>query len=274
MTFDNAIEHFGIELRSINDADYYELIVDACDSHGYYSNWNEQTRVNKIIEHWQYWEDLKTAYGKIVISQEEANLIDTIVMSIRTNEATSKYFNYEEIQFQVPIYFEYEGVECKALLDMVIFDRKNKKIIPIDIKTIGDDTINFPISLRKRRYDIQAAFYTEALKWLYPDYEILNFKFIVESTTNPGNPIVFTCDKTLLNIGKYGREQMYLYADVKSPLGFAGQANKPYARLQEIKGFHQLIELYKYYTTYGFEKDQVVRENDSELLLDWSGIIV
>ena len=72
---------------------------------------------------------------------------------------------------------------------------------------MGDQTIYFPKSLRQRRYDIQAAFYTEALKSKkeYETYKILPFKFIVESTTNPGNPLVFTCNQELLEIGKSGR---------------------------------------------------------------------
>lgn len=274
MVFDNAVQHYGSRLGNINSEDYKELIIDACDNHAYQSRWSEQTRINKICENYEYWEDLKASQGKIVLSQEEFNLINTIVMSLRTNEATSVYFNAPEIHYQVPIYFEYMDVGCKALLDMVIFDRKAKTIQPIDIKTMGDYTITFPKSLRRRRYDIQAAFYTEALKYLYPDYTILPFKFIVESTTDPGQPLVFTCDETLLDIGKNGRECIYLKGDVLDTLYPDNKKTVYYQKLEDIKGFVQLLELYKYYSTNGFEVDQVVRENKSELQIDWSGIIV
>ena len=208
----------------------------------------------------------------MILSQEEYDIISQIVMSLRTNEYTAMYFQQSsntEIQYQVDIYFDYEGVECKALLDMVIINHQDNTIQPIDIKTMGEDTLNFASSLRKRRYDIQAAFYTEALKSVYPGYTILPFKFIVESTTNIGNPIVYTLDESLLEIGKFGRPQIYLSGEVSE-----NGSVKRYGRLDEIKGFHQLIELYKYYTDNGFEIDQIVKERQAELSLDWSGIIV
>lgn len=250
---------------------YEEVILECCNEHGYQSRWNDETRINKVCEAWEYWEDLIDSRGKQVLSQEEKDLIDTIVMSIRTCEATSKYFNKQGVSYQVPIYFEYMDVDCKALLDMIIIDEENKSIQPIDIKTMGDKVIYFPQSLRKRRYDIQAAFYVEGLKYLYPEYKILPFKFIVESTVDPGNPLVFTCDETLLNIGKHGRGVVYLEGDIYEDREVI---TTYYHRTEEIKGFSQLVELYKYYTENGFDKDQIVRENNSELNIDWSGIIV
>jgi hypothetical protein len=109
----------------------------------------------------------------------------------------------------------------------------------------------------------------EALKSkeVYTTYEILPFKFIVESTIDPGTPLVYTCDSTLLGIGKYGRPSLEIEGYSKD----LGQT-KQYGRVEELKGFHQLIELYKYYQENGFDLDKVVRENASELLLDWTGI--
>lgn len=267
MVFDTqlAVREIPIEnIRLISDIDYREDILEACVIHDYHSSLKDQTRINKVCEHYEYWEDLKEAYGKTILSQDEANLIDEIVMSLRTSTTTSKYFNASNVKFQVPIYFEYKDIECKALLDMIIIDEEKKTILPIDLKTMGDYTINFPKSLRRRRYDIQAAFYTEALKWLYPEYTILPFKFIVESTKQPGTPLVFTCTRELLEIGKSGRPEIFLVDD----------AGVYYDKVQKIKGFDDLIELYIYYSTNGFELDQVVRDNNSELTIDWSGIIV
>ena len=138
--------------------DHTSKIVDCCNVHNYQPNWKTETRVAKVLEAWEYWEDLKAAEGKVVLSQEENTLISQIVMSIRTNPVTSKYFerdtNYVEILDQYSIYFNYKGIECKALLDRIIVDHKNKTIQPIDFKTMGDQTIYFPKSLRQRRYDI------------------------------------------------------------------------------------------------------------------------
>lgn len=251
--------------------DHTSKIIDSCNDHNYQPNWKTETRVAKVGESWEYWEDLKAAEGKQVLSQEENDLISQIVMSIRTNPATSKYFNpksmHVEIIFQMPIEFTYEDVECKALLDMVIIDHKNKTIQPIDIKTMGDYTINFPKKLKQHRYDIQASWYTEALGWLscYKSYEILPFKFIVESTIEPGNPLVFTCSKSLLDIGKYGR------SDFVVP--FDDMDVSHYIYVHEIKGFNQLIEDYKWYLENGFEKKREIVEAQGEFQINWNGII-
>jgi hypothetical protein len=250
---------------------YREEILESYLEEDYQSRQLEDTKYSKACEAYEYFDDLVASRGKQVISGEEYSIISQVVMNIRTNDDISTYFSVnvnEELVYQLAIYFEYEGVECKALLDMVKFDHKKKTIQPIDIKTLSDYTMNFPKSLRRRRYDIQAAFYREALQRAYPEYQILPFKFIVESTTDPGNPLVFTCNQFLMHIGKYGRRQGYVKLYPEGSTSYYEQ------RVEEIKGFHQLIELYKYYTQNGFDKDQVVRENQSHLLIDWSGIIV
>lgn len=273
--FDALKEQFTVEeIGLISDVTYRLLILQACESHNYQNRWNSDTKISKICEFYEYWEDLKASEGKILLSQEEDLLISTIVMSLKTNKATSVYFNAEEVHYQVPIYFEYDGVPCKALLDMVIFDRENKTIQPIDIKTTGEYTINFPKALKRMRYDIQAAFYTEALRWLYPEYEILPFKFIVESTKDPGQPLVFICDKELLWIGKNGRKKIFLQGDTIEEKSFIDTRTIYYEIIAPIKGFVQLLELYKYYNENGYEMDKIVREGNSELTIGWSGIII
>lgn len=257
--------------------DYPGYILLACNDHNYQPNWKTETRVAKVGESWEYWEDLKAAEGKQVLSQEENDLISQIVMSIRSNSVTGPYFipqPNQEILYQYPIYFSYNGVDCRALLDMVIIDHDKKTIQPIDIKTMGDQSIYFPKSLRQRRYDIQAAFYTQALfQWCidndrYTDYRILKFKFIVESTTNPGNPLVFTCDEELLKIGKFGRESFRLKGVSSIKL-----IDMYYGKTDEVKGFDQLIKDYKWYLENGFEKKREIVEAQGEFQINWNGII-
>ena len=276
--FDLVKEEVGPNAEKGILSDHVTKIIDCCNTHNYQPNWKTETRVAKVVEAWEYWEDLEQAEGKVVLSQEENDLISQIVMSIRTNPTTSKYFETSkdvEILDQLAIYFSYCGIDCKALLDRVIVDHKNKTIQPIDFKTMGDQTIYFPKSLRQRRYDIQAAFYTEALYYFkerdepnWKDYKILPFKFIVESTVNPGNPLVFNCSSELLDIGKNGRQPYKLY---DKPYVSSEYIN--YMKFDEIKGFHQLIEDYKWYMENEFEKSRKIVEAQGEFQLDWNGII-
>lgn len=274
MSFD-IVKETHSEIGPIRN--YPDTILRACNEHAYQSRWGDELRVNKICEYWEYWEDLKNSQGKQVLSSEEYLLIYQIAMSIKSHDIIGKYFIETpsvSILYQYPIYFEYKEVECKALLDMVVINHQDKTIQPIDIKTVGDYVINFPKSIRQRRYDIQAAFYTEALEYDikinpnnlpydWSNYKILPFKFIVQSSTMVGQPVIFTCDYSLLEIGKKGREELVL--DSK---------DEYYTVAQEIKGFDDLIELYKYYTENGFEVDQIISENNNDILVDWSGIIV
>ena len=153
--YDHVREIYGREIQTIDR--YADAILDACNDHNYQSRWIDNTRISKVVEAWEYWEDLKSAEGKTVLSSEENDLISQIVMSIRTSPNTSKYFQTSkdvEVLYQLAIYFPYQGVDCKALLDMVVINHKEKTIQPIDIKTMGDQSIYFPKSLRQRRYDI------------------------------------------------------------------------------------------------------------------------
>lgn len=270
--YDHVREIYGREIQTIDR--YADAILDACNDHNYQSRWIDNTRISKVVEAWEYWEDLKSAEGKTVLSSEENDLISQIVMSIRTSPNTSKYFQTSkdvEVLYQLAIYFPCQGVDCKALLDMVVIDHKEKTIQPIDIKTMGDQSIYFPKSLRQRRYDIQAAFYTQAIfKWCimqdkYLDYKILNFKFIVESTVNPGNPLVFTCSDELLKIGREGRVDEYVR--------IFNVFDHRHEKLPEIKGFQQLIEDYKWYMENEFEKNRKIVESQGEFNIDWNGII-
>ena len=153
--YDHVREIYGREIQTIDR--YADAILDACNDHNYQSRWIDNTRISKVVEAWEYWEDLKSAEGKTVLSSEENDLISQIVMSIRTSPNTSKYFQTNkdvEVLYQLAIYFPCQEVDCKALLDMVVINHKEKTIQPIDIKTMGDQSIYFPKSLRQRRYDI------------------------------------------------------------------------------------------------------------------------
>ena len=96
-------------------------------------------------------------------------------------------------------------------------------------------------------------------------YTFLDFKFIVESTVNPGNPLIFTCSDELLKIGREGRVDEYVR--------IFNVFDHRHEKLPEIKGFQQLIEDYKWYMENEFEKNRKVVESQGEFDIDWNGII-
>jgi hypothetical protein len=247
-----------------------EVILEVAARQDFQRKWKDDTKYNKIVEQGQlYWNDLVCSGGKQILSLEQYDTITNIVSSILENPYTAKYFEDSkdvDIYYQLPLHFKYECdgniIDCKALLDMVIINHRDKTIQPIDIKTMGDYTINFPISFFRRRYDIQAAFYTEAAMSSnrlnkYSNYKMLLFKFIVESTIEQGNPLVYTCTYDVLDRGKYGTPSQKIDGHI----------------LRGREGFVHALKLYNWHLKNGFEQDKVVVENEGNLLLTLEGIM-
>ena len=132
----------------------------AIEQHDWQRNWKMETKVAKIIESCSsYFNDLKASYGKQILSSEQNSRIHNIVNSLRLNIRTRRFFDREnqasmpsniEFYYQLPIYFEYEGIQCKALLDLVVVVRDEEGIItdifPYDLKTMAGNTKYFLFS--------------------------------------------------------------------------------------------------------------------------------
>ena len=244
------------------------LIVAAIEQQGYQNNWKMDTRVNKILEQSDYFDDLKEATGKQVLSLEEYSLAQQIVDSLGNlgiiklcKEADSKASEDYEVYYQYPIYFTYQGEACKGLIDILVVDRKSGKYYIIDVKTTFGRTLDFFSSVMKYRYDIQLAFYREAVSIAFGvPFDKIGCLFAVESTSRLGTPLVYNCSQSLLNQGAYGRKAVVV----------DGVTIK-----KEIKGYSQLMELYSYYMQTGFNQEKVIAEakNPNYLTLDINGIM-
>jgi hypothetical protein len=243
-----------------------DLILQACNNEGYYTKWKDDTRVKSIINNGaDYFSELCQSYGKQILSPDEYTTVISIVNSFKNNKVTSQLLFPDvnsdddiDIEFQSIITFQIDGVPCKVMLDEVIVNHTQKTVQPIDIKTMYDYTLYFPISVRKRRYDIQGAFYTKALELIYNGYRILPFKFVVESTKYQGSPIVYTMTPELLAIGEYGRHETTIESD-----GVV-------MYVPPIFGYKHALENYKWYQANGFNTTRLIKENNYQLWLDWN----
>ena len=266
--------------------DYQNELLSVCRDIGYQPNWKDETLIKNVTRDLdEYFKDILEADGKQVLSQEEAFLADDIVMSLTTNELTKRYFDREEqakdpdldVYYQKIIYFEYKGVECKAMLDIVIVHKKDGvpvAILPVDVKTMAGLTLDFDKALKIRRYDVQAAWYTLALLKEFGNAEdhskdpsILPFRFIVESTTHVGNPLVYEMDNSLLFMGAFGRPEL--------TYGNRGQQESTtFVIGRELKGYEHFVNDYLWYEQNGWEKDRRLSNIESGVLkLDWNGIM-
>lgn len=287
---------FDLQGRIKEPTDPFPLLCDvhvddfmsAITLHEYQANWKAETKVAKIItDGTAYYNDLIKSFGKQILDLDEVTVINSIADSWKENKRTYKFFdedysnkNEVDYYYQFPIYFEYMGEEFKALLDILEVDHKNKTLRPLDLKTLGGNTINFPSSLRKLRYDFQGAFYCIATSCNkrqhqseFSNYRVLKPEFIVETTKlgQQGIPLVFELSDSLMDIALFGRK---LYSSGEH-YDDRNMLTRQDVQTNEIYGINETIELYKWHLKNGFDVDRVVREADSKnstLLLNWEGI--
>jgi hypothetical protein len=292
MIFDYSMldeEPTGELLADIEDA----VILESLNHHKYQARWKEETRLAAILrDGHEYFEELKLAHGKQILSPNDSTLVHSIVMSVESGKYTGSYLRDSptvDVYFQVPIYFEYEGIPCKALLDILRVDKEFKTLEPIDLKTMGGFTAEFPWAVRSRRYDFQAAFYTEAvrsltigygrcepLKTFVEGYQIKMFKFIVETTHSKsdkltgefavytGKPLCYRLSNKQLILGKHGRPAAVTFATptkVETVQAFE-------ISHKAIHGFEYALTLHTWHLINGFQEDRHVAESDGVILID------
>ena len=300
LVFDNlsGMEEDSLIQFSLDNSMLKGVVQRSIEQIGWQPNWKIETRVEKITGSslcQEYFEDLKKSIGKTVLSQTQIEQIDAVVDSLRKSETTKKFFDRKAlleaedmiILYQVPIYFKIDGIECKALpdiailfLDKVEFENEDgtkvvqktlKAVQVLDLKTIGRDNLEFFDSVISYRYDIQAAWYVEAIQrvnkkfWddlgvIFPKeaIEILPFAFIVESVTTPGRPLLYFVDEALLLQGKEGTQDIY-YQDRLVKKG--------------KRGFLSLMAELKYYQDNEFTEDIILQGKEGNLIIGINGII-
>ena len=292
MVFDEMLEEYP-EGPYLTLDKYPGLVERSVDFHGWQKNWKLETRIQKMTDAGlEYFEDLKLAIGKQVIDKTQLFTINNIVSSLRENPLTKSYFDREvyqndpliDVYYQLPIYFEYRGIACKALLDILFVfkdvDDKILSLMPVDLKTTFTSTLQFT-SFKTYRYDIQAAWYTQALRSPSStinnivgdnsNIQVSNFRFVVESTVSQGSPLVYEVTDEVLHIGKYGRPAINT-VDLNI-LFSTEEVYQPIPIVKEVKGFDTLITDYLYYQETEWREDKLLANSNGVLQLGWEGII-
>jgi hypothetical protein len=152
-------------------ADDDKLLLEAYNN-SYNNTKSAEIRKNeakKIVETYSdYINYLQISTTKKVISFADLNMLKQIKQNLQEHIAANK------LLFNVPttytchnefhINWQYKNIDCKSLLDRVMFDHVNKKIILIDLKTTSD-IYNFKHSVEEFDYYRQIAFYLCAITW-------------------------------------------------------------------------------------------------------------
>jgi len=263
---------------------YLEMLSIAIVDQDWYKGKPGEKRTQGLIERGiPYFEDLKNSLGKKILTVELKNKIDSIVMSLTTNPRTKKYFDRVEqagftnmdFYYQLPIYFSYKGIDCKALMDLVVVHKDDEgniiKIEPVDLKTMSGNTLQFHGKIKQHRYDIQAAWYVRGLQEHFKVSVdlIAPFKFVVESTTSIGTPLVYEISRQTLLHGQWGSSEGSFTADSNGSV-----KEKRVLFYSEVKGYEQLLDDYCHYAEIEFSEDIVIQENPEIIKIDYiKGII-
>lgn len=224
---------------------------------GYYMNrakgtWQADTRMGDVYnkkECLSYWEDIVKARGKEILTISEDAIVNAISTSWLSHPNTSEIFkdNPDVVRiYQLPVYFTVNGIRCKGLIDMIEINLAAGVIKLYDFKTMSGFTLMFPRKLKARRYDLQGSFYFEGLYQNLPllsdllkvdltSFRMENPIFIVESTTNPGLPLQFQLDDSLMAVGQRGDEKLF--------------------------GYEQAIDEYAYWLNYGFDVEAAIKRS-------------
>ena len=158
---------------------------------------------------------LKQKNDKKVISFADLNLLKTIKKNLeehkKANELlynfpnTFEVHNEFHINWEYPHAFEDKELSCKSLLDRVMIDHENKKIILIDLKTTAD-IYNFKHSVEEFDYYRQLTYYWTALAWYFKNELFLDIDeyegetYIIAIQSYDGNEVrVFKIDEAELS---------------------------------------------------------------------------
>ena len=140
----------------------------------------------ELVETYQnYIEYFRNKDSKKVISFADLNMLKTIKKNMedhkKANELLFKYPETFEVHNEFHINWEYPNAStlgdlpCKSLLDRVMIDHTNKKIILVDIKTTAD-VYNFKHSIEEFDYCRQLAYYWLAIYWYFKNELKLNIE--------------------------------------------------------------------------------------------------
>lgn len=140
----------------------------------------------ELVELYQnYIEYFRNKDSKKVISFADLNILKAIKKNMEEHKkANELLFNYPEtfeVHNEFHINWEYPNASslgdlpCKSLLDRVMIDHTNKKIILVDIKTTAD-VYNFKHSVEEFDYCRQLAYYWLAIHWYFKNELKLNIE--------------------------------------------------------------------------------------------------
>lgn len=251
----------------------------------YRTNWKLDTRIKELLKDDAYYTFLVCKGDKKFLPLKSENNCDfftanQIAEEFRKSDLVDlRDSSLTDIIYQKPIYFDFKNVSCKALPDIlkIYYKDESKKEIErieiIDIKTTSySNLLQFDSSVTKFRYDIQGAFYREAVAKEYGIEEDKITVFLyVASTTKIQKPVLFEISSRLLEIGLYGYKNISFEGIDELMNLMERQPKETILAKEDIAGIIELLIEYKTIESKGYEEDVALIESGRKLTLGVRG---
>jgi len=152
-----------------------------------------------------YYREKRDCGDKELLCTEDRNIAERIAETLTNHEYTRNIFgpnSQKETQIEG---FNIDGLELKAMIDDIeVFD--NGEIQATDLKVTWTNENFFREYFLKRRADIQAFVYQEAVKSKFLGHVFKPFRFVVADSTNFNAPLIYEIDKSWRDKTYYGFE--------------------------------------------------------------------
>lgn len=229
---------------------YRDLLINTARQAGYQNNWGDDAIWKSIFKDGEeYWRFLIQSKGRTIITSEEMRLSKTIASLAMSHPLTGKYFidqpNVDKY-YQLPLYWLYEDIPCKGLVDILIVEHETKTIYLTDIKSTGVYNIDEWIRVcRTKNYPMQMTWYKLGVERNFQNLIEQGYKIECRWIVIPMNefsfkPWVIPCTQMLLNIGVYGYSKQ-----VVSEIPTDNQEYKKIKKVKYYGGINEALINYK-----------------------------
>jgi hypothetical protein len=123
--------------------------------------------------------------GKIILTQTMKIQIEGCITGLENNEFAKRLLFWKDEFANIQYFKELAifwtdpttGLKCKAKLDDLIINHKDKLVLINDPKTTGGSAYNFEGTFKQYRLDIQFAMYTRAVLAKFPELKDYKFQY-------------------------------------------------------------------------------------------------
>lgn len=177
-----------------------ELLAAIGQQYGYgKGSYTAERIIADMLKHSYFWTALLEAQGRGILTSTDMSDVERCVEAVKNHPVCGLIFDGMEIETQRPLYFDIDGLPCKALLDIIVQQQR-----VVDLKTTSHPNTEYAI--KEYRYDIQLSYYSYALRQFKEEVKMPRIIFVDRA----GNVNIFQLSERDMNIAMNGSDTYFL----------------------------------------------------------------